>query len=155
MSLSGPSQPSSRAIALLFFTGVLALFAGLAGLAATSIPAPGQENLASLSPLHPARIGGKYGYADASGRLIIPARFDMADTFADGLALVRERGRFGYVDAHGSLAIPAVFRYALPFRDGYAAVRNGNEWIYLDRVGRPVTGRPASPGPLAGNDSGR
>ena len=72
--------------------------------------------------------------------MIIAPRFDGADTFSGGRALVLDRGRFGYIDARGAFAIPAVFRHALPFRDGYAAVRAREGWIYLDRDGKRVGG---------------
>lgn len=161
MSPSRPLPVSSRIPALLFAAGILIAFAGLAGLAATALPSsapagpvPGGRGH-DPSRLHPMRIGAKYGYADAAGKLIIPARYDMADTFSDGMAVVGERGRFGYIDDRGTLAIPAVFRSALPFHDGFAAVRNGNDWLYLDRVGHPVAGRPGAPEALASGDSAR
>lgn len=146
-----PFPPASRGVSLLLALGVLATLAGLAGLAATSLPHPDPEagGIEGMRGLHPARFGGKYGYADSTGAMIIPARFDMADTFSEGLALVGQNGRFGFIDAKGSFAIPAAYRHALPFRDGFAAVRNGDIWIFLDREGRQVPGRPRDSLPLA------
>lgn len=127
--------------------GVLIGLGGLAGMAATALSGsagnPGRaENIGApatdWSSLRPARIDGKYGYVDALGQIIIEPRFDGADTFSEGLALVLDRGRFGYIDPVGRFAIPAVFRHALPFRDGFAQVRNGRDWAFLDRSGNPV-----------------
>ncbi len=150
--MSFKSPPSAtRGVTLLLALGVLATLAGLTGLAATSLPEPAPEAgaIEGIRGLHPARFGGKYGYADSTGTLIIPARFDLADTFSEGLALVGQNGRFGFIDARGSFAIPAAYRHALPFRDGFAAVRNGDIWMYLDREGRQVPGHPRDSLPLA------
>lgn len=152
-----PLHPASRALSLLFALGVLGVLAGLTGLAVTAMPKAGDapDPAPGRSALHPARLGGKYGYADAAGKMVIPARFDMADTFSEGLALVRDRGRFGYIDGRGAFAIPAAFQHALPFHDGFAAVRNGQEWMFLDRAGHPVAGHAEDSAPLAsrGEDS--
>lgn len=148
----GPSLVPSRGVSLLFGLGLLAALAGLAGLAATSLPEPGPGNAPSRQALHPARAGGKYGYADSTGAMIIPARFDMADTFSEGLALVGQNGRYGYIDSRGAFAIPASYRHALPFRDGFASVRDGDTWIFLDRQGREVPGRPEDSVPLAARE---
>ncbi|MBZ5607531.1 MAG: WG repeat-containing protein [Acidobacteriia bacterium] len=68
----------------------------------------------------------KYGFIDHSGKLAIPATFDYASSFAEGLAVVKLEGRFGYIDHSGKLAIPARFSYAAEFSDGLAlVVENG------------------------------
>lgn len=144
-----PKPDPARLVNALLGLGVLILLAGLAGLAATSLIGTGASDATAAGPapaLRPARIDGKYGYVDAGGRVIIAPRFDGADTFSEGLALVLDRGRFGYIDVRGAFAIPAVFRHALPFRDGFAAVRSRDGWMYLDRDGNRVAyGAPAFP----------
>jgi hypothetical protein len=141
---------SPRAIGILFAITVLIVFAGLAGLGATAISdgAPGKSP-SMQTGLHPARIKDKYGYADSAGRMVIGPRFDLADTFSDGLALVGEGGRFGYIDGKGAFAIPAVFSHALPFRDGFATVRSREGWISIDHAGHPAPGREAAAATLA------
>ncbi len=48
------------------------------------------------------RIGnektGKYGYIDKEGKYIILPRFDHAEEFYDGLAIVGVDGKYGYID---------------------------------------------------------
>lgn len=41
-----------------------------------------------------------YGFIDRAGRVVIPYRFDFADHFSEGLAVVKEPGSdyYGYVD---------------------------------------------------------
>lgn len=141
----------SRAVLILFALGLLIAFGGLAGLTATALGSSRADKQAAppKAALRPARQGDLFGYADAAGRMVVPPRYELADTFSDGLALVRERGKFGYIDARGSLAIPADFLHALPFRNGIAAVRNDGDWIFLDRAGRRVAGARETPGHLA------
>jgi hypothetical protein len=141
-------QPAATLLNGILALGFLLVLASLAGLAATAVshscadggdasvreePAPGEG-----SGLHPERIRGKFGYADDSGRMIIPARFDGADAFSEGLAVVLDSGRFGYIDPRGRYAIPAVYRHARAFREGRASVRFGGDWLVIDRGGRTV-----------------
>jgi hypothetical protein len=153
--MSGKTVAPHSRVSVLFALGILATLAGLAGLAATSFPRPAPAPASGQPGLHPARAGDKYGYADSAGTMIIPARFDLADTFSEGLALVRQGGRFGYIDARGAFAIPAAYRNALPFKDGFAAVRDGDAWIFLDRRGCPASGRTQGDPLAAGGDSAR
>lgn len=148
-----------------FLNGILALgfllvLASVAGLTATAISHSCGEGYAERKPddgsgggdgsgLHPHMMEGKFGYVDESGTLIIPARFDGADTFSEGLAVVLDSGRFGYIDARGAFAIPAVFRHARAFRRGRASVRFEGEWLVIDRGGRSVE----AAGPLESTDS--
>ena len=66
--------------------------------------------------------GGKCGYVDKSGKLVIPARFDDADSFSDGLAAVSIDGKYGYIDKAGEMKIPASFDCATAFRNGLGIV---------------------------------
>ncbi|MBI4348701.1 MAG: WG repeat-containing protein, partial [Elusimicrobia bacterium] len=49
----------------------------------------------------PVKSGGRWGYADETGRLVIPAAFDLAGRFVDGLAPVNDGGREAWIDASG------------------------------------------------------
>lgn len=122
--------------------GLLMVLASLAGLTATAVsrtcPDDARPGLGSGGGLHPQRIQGKFGYADAAGRIIIPARFDGADAFSEGRAVVLDSGRFGYIDSRGAFAIPAVYRHARAFSEGRASVRFGGAWLTIDTIGRPV-----------------
>jgi hypothetical protein len=44
--------------------------------------------------------GGKWGYIDRSGTLVIPAQFDFAEDFSGGLALVNVEGETGLAARH-------------------------------------------------------
>lgn len=85
---------------------------------------------------------GKYGlcrYIDRETKQeVIPARFERAFRFSEGLAVVSIEGRFGYIDARGEVAIPPQFELAGEFYQGLAEVLVGDKVGVIDRNGRFV-----------------
>src|SRR5262249_43294852 len=60
-----------------------------------------------------------WGYADATGRLIIPAQFDLARRFgSEGLAVIKRGPRWGMINRDGREVIPAKFTYQVDAHDG-------------------------------------
>jgi hypothetical protein len=51
------------------------------------------------------REGGKWGFIDRTGRLVIPMRFDYVDRFSEGLALVSAGGERLYIDKRGKAVL--------------------------------------------------
>lgn len=49
--------------------------------------------------------GNKSGYIDKTGQIAIPARFDRAYDFHDGLAMVKENRTWGFIDKSGRMVI--------------------------------------------------
>ena len=85
------------------------------------------------------KINGKYGYCDRGGILVIPAQFDSAAIFSEGLAAVRVNGKNGYIDVSGKMVIPPTFNAASIFLGGRASVRKAGTWGYIDQTGKMVT----------------
>jgi hypothetical protein len=93
--------------------------------------------------------GGKFGYIDKTGKVVIAPQFFVAQDFADGLAAVRVEetagSKFGYIDRTGHMAIAPSFHQAGPFSEGLAAVETsarvvGNQvvdiaWGFIDKTG--------------------
>jgi hypothetical protein len=46
--------------------------------------------------------GGKFGYLDTAGKLVIPPVYEEASEFAGGLAQVVKEGEWGYIDLDGN-----------------------------------------------------
>src|SRR5262249_33251803 len=88
--------------------------------------------------LYPAKQGGKWGYIDRAGRIVIPPQFDYAWDFSDGLGPVEVGLKKGYVDTEGGVVIKPQFRNALTFSEGLAAVLADGRWVYIDRSGKVV-----------------
>jgi hypothetical protein len=93
--------------------------------------------------------GGKFGYIDKTGKMIIAPNFFVAQNFSEGLAAVRveetAESKFGYIDRSGQMVIAPRFHQAGPFSEGLAAVETsaravGNQvvdiaWGFIDKVG--------------------
>ena len=47
------------------------------------------------------KVGGRFGYIDKTGRVVIPLQFDSAGEFSDGVAEVEVGGEFGYINTSG------------------------------------------------------
>jgi hypothetical protein len=94
---------------------------------------------ASVS-LAAVKVGGKYGYIDASGREVIPLSFNETWGFAaNGLALFRKDEKWGYIDASGREVIPPRLDYTWGFSDnGLAPAKVDGKWGYIDASGKEV-----------------
>lgn len=102
--------------------------------------------------LFPVSQGGKWGYIDKSGSLVIKPQYDMAWDFSEGLASVQVGMKRGYIDDKGAMVIATQYDLSRPFSDGLAAVytnaqkwgnfivfnRGSGGWMYIDRTGKPA-----------------
>jgi hypothetical protein len=91
------------------------------------------------------RVGTRFGYVDRGGRLAIPARFDRAEDFSEGLAFACEaRVGCGYVDVDGRGVIGPGLMGGRPARGGLVPVvltmAMGRESVqmYAAATGAPV-----------------
>ncbi len=89
------------------------------------------------------RAAAQTAVPSATGSMLIPAQFESARPFSEGLAAVQvgqDKGwKWGYIDKSGSFAIAPQFDYADEFSEGLAAVRVGDEktgqWGFVDKSG--------------------
>jgi len=109
-------------------------------------PDPFQEGLARFTK------NGKFGFCDDGAREIIPARFDFAAPFSDGLAAfcsgckqkkegehyAVEGGLWGFIDRQGAVVIPLKFEKADSFEKGKAKVMLNGQWCFIDKQGNAV-----------------
>lgn len=96
-------------------------------------------------PLYPIEEKDKWGFIDATGRVVIPPSFDgNFETFSEGLAPVQVGRKWGYIDRSGQFVIEARFDSAGAFKDGVASVRIGEpvqgegKYGYIDKSGKFV-----------------
>lgn len=81
----------------------------------------------------------------APAQAAIPARYEAAACFSEGLAAVRQGGRWGYADEQGRTVIQPQYAYAGRFSEGLAVVAaataGGWQWYAVDRENqrRPLT----------------
>src|SRR5690606_2530669 len=82
----------------------------------------------------------KWGYMDTAGQIVIPAAYDDAGIFSEGLAAVLRDGRWGYIDRDGNTAIPHAFKSAWAFSEGRARVTGlERPGYYTRRDGSAIT----------------
>lgn len=77
---------------------------------------------------------GRWGYADFSGNIVIPLRFDFAGEFDKGLARVSQGGKYFFIDRKGEKTSPE-FDGAFDFREDLAAVMVDQKVGYIRRDG--------------------
>lgn len=85
--------------------------------------------------------GGKYGFVDISGKLVVPDNFDEVGNFSEGLAAAytSSSNAWGYIDKTGNTVIRPQFQIAGEFNDGMAPVRPSNgDYGYIDAMGSYV-----------------
>jgi hypothetical protein len=110
-------------------------------LAQTQIPA-GRE-------LFTVEQAGKWGFIDRAGKIVIPAQFDSANDFHEGLALVTAQGKKLFIDASGRVVVTPQFDIVHNFSEGLTAVNvgekripnlglisNPGKWGYIDKTGK-------------------
>ena len=102
------------------------------------------EGLASVSV--PGKRSRSVGFIDKTGRFVIPARFDLANSFSERLAAVVADGKYGYIDHSGQMVIEPRFHRAEYFSEGLAAVEISESWGYVNKSGNFVVDPTRSQG---------
>lgn len=84
-------------------------------------------------------VGGKKGYIDKTGKLVIPPEFTYAYPFSEGLAAVTKSvsgdDGWGYIDTAGRWVIEPRFQWASSFSGGLAPVNRRQNCGYIDTSG--------------------
>ena len=90
--------------------------------------------------IHPffSATNDKYGFKDASGKVIIAPKYDLAYPIDEGMAAVRLNGKYGYVNQNGKEIISPKYDNTWKFIGGYAAVRLGGRYGFIDQNGNEV-----------------
>ncbi|MGH9932431.1 MAG: WG repeat-containing protein [Pyrinomonadaceae bacterium] len=86
----------------------------------------------------------RYGFIDKTGKLVIPARFESAAPFSEGLAAIHQCDQSFFIDKTGKTVIAENYKYASSFAGGLAHVSIlRNETLldgYIDKTGKIVWG---------------
>lgn len=87
------------------------------------------------------KLNGMYGFADQTGREVIPPKFLDARPFSEGRAAVKLFGdKWGYIDNKGEIAIPIKYEEVDNyFHKGKALVRLKDKFFYIDVNGNTVS----------------
>ncbi|MBT8327491.1 MAG: WG repeat-containing protein, partial [Bacteroidia bacterium] len=94
--------------------------------------------------LLPLKRRGKYGYADENGVFILPAKYSKAESFSNGVALVRfktirNRNYYGYINQEGKFVISPKYTRATSMNtNGFAEVKKGSRKGILNSQGKKI-----------------
>ena len=72
--------------------------------------------------------GGKWGYIDGYGKVMIPLEYEEVRNFSEGLAAVRKDGKWGYINPKNEIVIPIEFT-----NKEVGFFKNGGAEYYTDR----------------------
>lgn len=93
---------------------------------------------AAAERLYSMPVGGRFGYVDRLGRLVIAPAYETTYGFHDGLAFFKAGDLYGLIDAEGGrIAAPTFEAFALTetFSDGLCGVKHAGLWGFIDRDG--------------------
>ena len=79
-----------------------------------------------------------YGFVNNDYQVVIRPRYEFAESFSSGLALVRIDGKFGFINKDGFLIINNEFNDAESFNGETALVKKQNDKYYIDKNGKRV-----------------
>lgn len=88
-----------------------------------------------------------WGFANASGKIVVPAKFEKVHNFSEDLAAVKmpqggeNAGKWGFINPSGQFVISA--RYAnepMDFAEGIGALqKTNNNWVYIDKTAAVIS----------------
>ena len=72
--------------------------------------------------------------------MVIPAAYDWADSFMEGLCVVEVKKKYGFIDKNGTMVIAPQLRakQMRGFHDGLAMVKEKKHWAFIDKTGAKV-----------------
>jgi len=76
--------------------------------------------------------GGKWGYCNENGKLVIPLQYEKTETFSEELAAVKIDGKWGFIDTTGKMAIQPRYDETRMFAGGLCAVCVKKKWGYIN-----------------------
>lgn len=85
----------------------------------------------------PVKANGKWGLANLKGELLIPANFDLIDSyFSEGLVICTRNNKSVFLNTKGEEDFGLTFDNAMPFSEGFAAVKFEGSWGYISPNGK-------------------
>lgn len=83
---------------------------------------------------------GKWGFVDEKGTLVIPAVFDEAYSFDEGVSRVVRNDLYGLIDKKGKFIVPCQYKSIGPCVGGFLSVQDlkTNKKGFIDKTGKIV-----------------
>lgn len=104
-----------KGLVLAVLLGIVMLFATVASAASTT-----------SVQLYSVQQGGKFGFIDNRGKLVIKPQFDAVEEFSEGRAKFRTgtnpATKYGYIDTSGKVVVQPIYDSAMDYHEGVATV---------------------------------
>lgn len=98
-----------------------------------------KQQLARKTSLYPIVQGGKWGFINQIGNIVVKPQFKSVKSFTEGLVAIKDqKGNVGYLDEAGKVVIEPRFKNADAFHEQRAGVKYGNKWGFIDQTGKLV-----------------
>ena len=82
--------------------------------------------------------GGKYGFIDTMGKVVIPFIFDGADNFYNKIDVVKMQSKYGAINRFGKIVIPYTYDFLAVYEDKVLyAILNG-KIHFLNYTGKEI-----------------
>lgn len=85
-----------------------------------------------------ANSEGLLGYMDEQGEVVIPAVYDWAGDFKEGLAVVMRAESYGVINKQGQIHMPVAFEFISDYHNGYAIFSQDSKFGLVNRAGLKV-----------------
>ena len=82
--------------------------------------------------------GGKWGFKERNGKIVVEPVYDEVFTYHDDLCCVEKEEKFGYINRQGEVVIPIEYDCATSFSEGYACVYRREKCGYIDKNNETV-----------------
>jgi pimeloyl-ACP methyl ester carboxylesterase len=93
----------------------------------------------SSRSLVPFESGDKMGYKDSiTNEIVIPAKYNFADWFCKGVAIVDSDGKYSLINKNGDVVFSLNYDGIFPFQEGLAFVMKNKKYGFIDCIGKEV-----------------
>ena len=90
-------------------------------------------------PLLGIKNGGKYGFADTTGKVCIEPVYNEVEDFKEGYALAEKDNLYGYINKAGKVKIDFQFTDASSFMQQTAIVQQNKTTFLIDHAGKKIS----------------
>ncbi len=82
---------------------------------------------------------GKHGFLAGNGKVFVPAIYESAGDFRDGVGILWKNGKAGFINTSGMMITNFKYDNVQNFSEGLGSFMIGTKWGYLDKSGKEVT----------------
>ncbi len=91
-----------------------------------------------LNILKPTEMDGKWGYTDKTGNFVIEPRFDKAQYFQSGIAIVQLGNKFGCINQDGKMTIKPEYSQIHNLHDGFVSFQKNDKLGVYNKSGEII-----------------